>query len=66
MAGKAEKTLEDLFHDMLKDIYFAEQQILNEKDERRDEERAEYIGVLERAAGIRRTHHYSSAVKADY
>ena len=25
---KAEKTLEDLFHDMLKDIYFAERQIL--------------------------------------
>ena len=28
MADKAEKTLEDLFHDMLKDIYFAERQIL--------------------------------------
>ena len=28
MAAKAEKTLEDLFHDMLKDIYFAERQIL--------------------------------------
>jgi ferritin-like metal-binding protein YciE len=28
MAAKTEKTLEDLFHDMLKDIYFAERQIL--------------------------------------
>ena len=28
MATKNEKTLEDLFHDMLKDIYFAERQIL--------------------------------------
>jgi ferritin-like metal-binding protein YciE len=28
MVAKAEKTLEDLFHDMLKDIYFAEGKIL--------------------------------------
>ena len=28
MADKGEKTLEDLFHDMLKDVYYAERQIL--------------------------------------
>lgn len=28
MAEKVEKTLEDLFHDMLKDVYYAERQIL--------------------------------------
>ena len=28
MADKAEKTLEDLFHDMLRDVYYAERQIL--------------------------------------